>query len=100
MFVFGLTFVAEVVQMLIILIVASPFDQALALVKQIAPPMLFVNSLGAAFFMSIVRDQKTMFDKLSSAFSSQALKIAECCVGVLAKGLKSWLGKFGQVVKV
>jgi two-component system LytT family sensor kinase len=100
MFVFGLTFVAEVVQMLIILIVARPFDQALALVQQIAPPMLFVNSLGAAFFMSIVRDQKTMFDKLSSAFSSQALKIAERCVGVLAKGLNEVSGgKVAQIVK-
>ena len=99
-FVFSLTFVAEILQMLIILLVARPFDQALALVEQIAAPMLLVNSLGAAFFMSIVRDQKTMFDKLSSAFSSQALKIAERCVGVLTKGLNEISGeKVAQIVK-
>ncbi|WP_244283477.1 sensor histidine kinase [Pseudovibrio sp. Tun.PSC04-5.I4] len=87
LFVFWLTLAAEAMQMLIILAVARPFDHAFELVQQIAIPMLLVNSLGAALFMSIVRDQKTMFDKLSSAFSSQALKIAERCVGVLAKGL-------------
>ncbi len=79
------TFCAEMMQMSIILIVAQPFDDALALVKQIAPPMLLVNSIGAALFMSMVRDQKTMFDKLSSAFSTKALKIAERSVGVLSK---------------
>lgn len=87
LFVFWLTLAAEVMQMVIILAVARPFDHALQLAQQISAPMLLVNSLGAALFMSMVRDQKTMFDKLSSAFSSQALKIAERCVGVLAKGL-------------
>ena len=79
------TFSAEMMQMSIILIVAQPFGDALGLVKQIALPMLLVNSIGAAMFMSMVRDQKTMFDKLSSAFSTKALKIAERSVGVLSK---------------
>lgn len=80
------TFYAEIMQMCIILLVARPFDDALALVRQIAPPMLMVNSIGAALFMSIIRDQKTMFDKLSSSFSTKALKIAERSVGLLSKG--------------
>ncbi|NKF52423.1 sensor histidine kinase [Shewanella sp. WXL01] len=84
--VFLVTFCAEVMQMLIILLVAKPFDQSLALVKEIAPPMLLVNALGAAMFMSMIRDQKTMFDKLSSSFSAKALKIAERSVGLLSKG--------------
>ncbi|PKG75130.1 sensor histidine kinase [Shewanella sp. GutCb] len=81
------TFCAEMLQMGVILLVAQPFDDAWALVKQIALPMLLVNSIGAALFMSMVRDQKTMFDKLSSTFSTQALKIAERSVGVLLKGV-------------
>lgn len=79
-------FYAEMMQMCIILMVARPFDDALALVRQIAPPMLMVNSIGAALFMSIIRDQKTMFDKLSSSFSTKALKVAERSVGLLSKG--------------
>ncbi|PKH99373.1 sensor histidine kinase, partial [Shewanella sp. 11B5] len=84
--VFGVTFMAEIMQMSIIVLVAKPFDQAWELVKLIAPPMLLINSLGAAMFMSIVRDQKAMFDKLSSSFSTKALKIAERSVGLLSKG--------------
>jgi len=80
------TFCAEMLQMGVILLVAQPFADAWQLVKQIALPMLLVNSIGAALFMSMVRDQKTMFDKLSSAFSTQALKIAERSVGMLSKG--------------
>lgn len=84
--VFMLTFCAELMQMSLILLFAKPFDQAWALVYVIAPPMLLINSLGAAMFMSIVRDQKAMFDKLSSSFSTNALKIAERSVGILSKG--------------
>ncbi|MCL2916815.1 sensor histidine kinase [Shewanella litorisediminis] len=80
------TFYAEVMQMLIILLVAKPYDEAWALVRQIAPPMLLVNSMGSALFMSMLKDQKTMFDKLSSAFSTKALKIAERSVGLLSQG--------------
>lgn len=80
------TFYAEIMQMLIILLVAKPFDDAWALVQQIAPPMLLVNSMGAALFMSMLKDQKAMFDKLSSAFSTKALKIAERSVGLLSQG--------------
>jgi two-component system LytT family sensor kinase len=86
MVVFGVTFMAEIMQMSIIVLIAKPFDQAWELVKLIAPPMLLINSLGAAMFMSIVRDQKAMFDKLSSSFSTKALKIAERSVGLLSKG--------------
>ncbi|MXR70379.1 sensor histidine kinase [Shewanella sp. JBTF-M18] len=80
------TFSAEMLQMALILAIAKPYGEAMDLVKQIALPMLTVNSIGAALFMSMVRDQKTMFDKLSSAFSTKALKIAERSVGILSKG--------------
>ncbi|NHH99723.1 sensor histidine kinase [Oceanimonas sp. MB9] len=81
-----LTLFAELMQMAIILLLARPFDEALELVLQIAPSMLLVNSVGAALFMSMVRDQKAMLDKQSSAFSTKALKIAERSVGLLSKG--------------
>ena len=80
------TFAAEMLQMGVILLVAQPFTDAWSLVKQIIIPMLLVNSIGAALFMSMVRDQKAMFDKMSSVFSTKALKIAERSVGILSKG--------------
>ncbi|KJY83717.1 histidine kinase [Vibrio galatheae] len=84
--VFAITLIAEIVQMLVILIVAKPFDQAYALVSAIAAPMIIANSVGAALFMSILQDRKTIFEEYSATFSRRALNIAERSVGILASG--------------
>ncbi|MCK6264880.1 sensor histidine kinase [Vibrio sp. ZSDE26] len=87
--VFSVTLFAEIVQMLIILIVAKPFVQAYALVSDIAAPMIIANSFGAALFMSILQDRKTIFEEYSATFSRRALNIAERSVGILALGFNS-----------
>jgi two-component system LytT family sensor kinase len=81
------TLVAEVTQMIIILILSKPFDQAVALVRVIALPMILANSCGAAIFVSIIRDQRKMYDELSVTFSAKALKMAERTVAILGRGL-------------
>jgi len=83
---FAVLLVAEVLQMSIILFVAEPFEQALALVNTIALPMIIANSVGAALFMSIIQDRKTIYEKFSASFSSKALSIAERTVGILNSG--------------
>ena len=83
---FAVLLVAEVLQMSIILFVAEPFEQALALVNTIALPMIIANSVGAALFMSIIQDRKTIYEKYSASFSSKALSIAERTVGILNSG--------------
>lgn len=85
--VLAITFLAEIVQMLILLAVAKPFSQSYQLVSAIAAPMIITNSLGAALFMSIIQDRKTIFEKYSAAFSRRALTIAKRSVGVLSNGL-------------
>ena len=77
---------AEIMQMIIILLVATPFDDALHTVQIIALPMIIANSLGAALFMSILRDSKRSNEKTSVSFSNKALKIAERTVGILNSG--------------
>ncbi|SKA51591.1 sensor histidine kinase [Enterovibrio nigricans] len=97
--VFCITLFAEVTQMLTILLVARPFDQAYALVSAIAAPMIIANSIGAALFVSILQDQKTIFEKYSATFSRRALKIAERCVGILHGGFNSQnAGKIARIV--
>ena len=81
------TLAAEVTQMIIILILSKPFDQAVALVRIIALPMILANSCGAAIFVSIIRDQRKMYDELSVTFSAKALKMAERTVAILGRGL-------------
>lgn len=80
---------AEGSQMAIILTVAEPFDHALALVKVIALPMMLANALGAALFMSFIRDAKFQADELAGRVSQRALRIAQRCVGLLDDGLNA-----------
>lgn len=47
----GIGFFGEILQMLIILLVAEPYHMAAALVGEIAVPMTIANSLGLALFM-------------------------------------------------
>ncbi len=82
-----ITLFAEISQMLIILAIARPFDQALLLVQDIAAPMIIANSVGAALFVSILQDRKIIIEKFSATFSRKALNIAERTVGLLNKGL-------------
>lgn len=83
------TFVAEIIQMLIILLLARPFDEALKLVKNIAAPMVIANTIGAAMFIRILLDRRAIVEKYTTAFSAQALKIALCTDGILRKGFNT-----------
>lgn len=85
-FAFAATFAAEALQMAIILLLARPFGEAVALVQVIAAPMMLANATGAALFVSIMRDQKSMYDKFGVIFSGRALKIAERTLGILDRG--------------
>ncbi|MHA2939575.1 LytS/YhcK type 5TM receptor domain-containing protein [Vibrio sp. RC27] len=96
--VFSITLVAEVLQMSIILAVAQPFDKAYALVSTIAIPMLIANSIGAALFMSILQDKRTIFEQYSATFSRRALRIAERSIGLLAEEFEAKSAK--QVAKI
>lgn len=82
----AITFVAELVQMLIILLIARPYESALHLVSSIAAPMMVTNTVGAALFMRILLDKRAMFEKYTSAFSATALKVAASTEGILRQG--------------
>ena len=81
-----ITLFAELVQMVILLTVAKPFDKSFALVSDIAAPMIIANSVGAALFISILSDKKTIFERYSATFSRRALSIADRSVGLLYSG--------------
>ena len=83
---FFTTCVAKISQMLIILALARPIDEAVALVQVIAVPMILANSAGAAIFVSIIRDQQRTYDELSVLFSAKAMRIAERTLTILGKG--------------
>ena len=80
---FVVTLFAEILQMLLILLIARPFAHAWALVQEIALPMVLVNAIGAAMFMMMIQDRSKLYSRFSSAGSDQALRLAERLVGVL-----------------
>jgi two-component system, LytTR family, sensor kinase len=82
----GTALCAEIMQMLIILLLAHPYSEAVVLVKNIALPMIIANSAGSGMFMRILLDRRVIIEKYSSSFSSKALKIAARTEGVLRKG--------------
>jgi two-component system LytT family sensor kinase len=83
---FTVTFCSELTHMAIVAVLGRPSGEALALVRVIALPMITANSFGTFLFMSIIRDQKGMYDKFSVMFSARALKIAERTLGILEGG--------------
>jgi two-component system sensor histidine kinase LytS len=77
---------AEVVQMIIILIFAKPFYEALNLVKIIGIPMIVANGMGIAVFIAIT---DSVFKDLETAAAYQAqvaLKIANKTIKYFRKG--------------
>lgn len=81
------TFVAELVQMAILLVMVKPGSLAHQLVGHIAVPMLLANTLGAGMFVSILLDRRQALERQSSLFSARALKIAARAEGALRGGL-------------
>lgn len=84
---FVTTTAAELVQMLIIITLTRPFNEALRSVEILALPLILANSFGTTLIMSLFRDQKNNYDTIGSSSSKQALKIAQKILGELSKGL-------------
>lgn len=81
-----ITLLAELVQMLIILLISRPYAEALSLVSDIAAPMIITNTAGAALFMRILLDKREMFERYTSVFSATALRVAAATEGILRQG--------------
>ncbi|MDI6726685.1 MAG: sensor histidine kinase [Smithellaceae bacterium] len=84
---FLIAFIAEILEMAIILLISRPYANAVTLVQVIAVPMILSNAAGAALFMSIIRDQKNMVDRIAAVSSAKAFKIAERTLSILARGI-------------
>jgi len=93
----AVTFVAEIMQMLIILALAKPFVSAAHLVENIALPMLLANTAGAALFMRFLLDRRGIIEA-NSTFSARALKIAARAEGILRGGFTS--GNAARVARI
>lgn len=77
----------ESLQMLIVLLLARPFDDALQLVKIIALPMISVNAAGISIFMAIIHNVLGEQQRTEATQAKQVLNIAEQTLPHLRRGL-------------
>ncbi|MDM8535108.1 LytS/YhcK type 5TM receptor domain-containing protein, partial [Clostridiaceae bacterium HSG29] len=86
-FAIAIGIVAEVMQMVVILIVSKPFSDAFDLVLIIALPMIFMNSVGIGIFINIIENIRKIGDVEGAFRSYQTLLIADKALGQLRNGL-------------
>lgn len=77
---------AETMQMIIILIIVRPFEDAMALVSIIAMPMIVANSLGIGIFIAIIDRVKKEFERVAANQSELVLEIARKTIQYFRKG--------------
>lgn len=80
---------SEMVQMIIILGLAQPFQAALDLVKIIWFPMVFVNSIGIAIFVALTQSIFIEQERVGAAQAQLALNIANKTLPYLRTGFNA-----------
>ncbi|MBM7866079.1 GAF domain-containing protein [Heliobacterium gestii] len=91
---------AETLQMLIILAVARPFEDAVLLVSHIALPMITVNAVGIAVSVMLIQDIRAQEEQAGALEAQKSLRIANITLPLLRRGLnESSAQAVAQVVK-
>ena len=78
---------AEALQMLTILLVSKPFDQARLLVTEIGIPMIVANGIGSAMFLLIIKSVINEEEKVGALQAQKALRLAQQTLTYLRNGL-------------
>lgn len=79
--------IAEIAQMIIILIFTKPFSAALELVKVISMPMIITNGIGIAIFIAIIDSVQKDLETEAAYQAQLALKVANKTLKYFRKGL-------------
>lgn len=91
-------FLAEALQMLLILILAHPFDKARSLVLLIGILQIFSNSLGVAAFFVILIQAALEEERIGAHYAQKALQIAEMTLSYWRKPLNEAVREIGQAL--
>ncbi|MBI0581059.1 histidine kinase [Neobacillus cucumis] len=95
---FMVGFIAETLQMLLILLLAHPFDKALALVMLIGIPQILSNSLGVAAFFVILIQVALEEERIGAEYAQKALQIAEMTLSYWRKPLPEAVREISQAL--
>lgn len=84
---FAVTFVVEMLHMAITPVFSRPYAAAVELVRIVGIPMTVSCSIGASLFISIIRDQKNMLDRVAAVSSGKAFQVAQRSLSILSRGI-------------
>ncbi|MEL3973532.1 sensor histidine kinase [Rossellomorea oryzaecorticis] len=82
-------FLAEAMQMAIILLFAKPYPVAYELVSDIGWPMIIANGIGTGIFILIIKSVFYEEERMGAVQSQKALRLADRTVKYMRKGLNS-----------
>lgn len=82
--------IVETIQMVIILLISRPFDEAFYLVRLIFMPMTFINAMGIGIFVILIEQIYDEQEKAGALKAQLALNIANCTLPYLRKGLNEF----------
>ncbi|UBH08705.1 sensor histidine kinase [Macrococcus armenti] len=92
--------IMEVIQMICIIVFATYTDNAIHLVKFIAPPMILINSLGVAIFLSIIISTIQQEQRMRAVQTHDVLNLANQTLPYFRAGLNEESAKqAAQVIK-
>jgi two-component system, LytTR family, sensor histidine kinase LytS len=95
---FVVGFVAESLQMFLILLLARPFEAAVSLIWLIGIPQTIANSLGvASFFLVLIQVQKEE-EKIGAIHARKAFQIAEMTQSLWKKTLKEAVKEISSIL--
>ncbi|MGI1660187.1 MAG: LytS/YhcK type 5TM receptor domain-containing protein [Desulfitobacterium sp.] len=79
--------IVETLQMVIIVLISRPLENAVELVQLIALPMILANSIGIAVFVTIIRSVVQKEDRIEANQAQKVLHIADQMLSYLGQGL-------------
>lgn len=92
--------IMEVIQMICIIVFATQTDNAIHLVEFIAPPMILINSLGVAIFLSIIISTIQQEQRMRAVQTHDVLKLANQTLPYFRTGLnEASATQAAQVIK-
>jgi two-component system, LytTR family, sensor histidine kinase LytS len=86
---FLIGFLAEAMQMAIILLFAKPYPFAYELVSDIGWPMIIANGIGTGIFILIIKSVFYEEERMGAVQSQKALRLADRTVKYMRRGLNS-----------
>ena len=91
-FLSGVTFAAEFLHIILILVLTRPYTEAVSIVMNVIIPMTVMNSIGMVLFFNIFRSIFNEADLKAASMVSLAFRTAERCTPWLEGGLTDETG--------